>query len=94
MTILGKAAMYGPVAVLQLFLDMEGLDIDHQDETGNIALHWCNSETLPLLIECGANISLKNTDGYDAFDNRKRWFASGLVMINQSDNRRNEELAT
>ena len=51
MSVLAKAAMHGPVAVLQKILDMCGFDIDHTDHRGCTAVHWSSQKTLPLLIE-------------------------------------------
>ena len=67
-SILQHAALGAHAAVVQLFLDMKCLDIDHQDKYGFSVLHYCELTTLPLLLQRGANMSTKNHAGLDALD--------------------------
>ena len=50
---------------LQKLLELECIDIDHQSIVGDTAMHVSRIETLPLLLQHGANMSLKNSDGHD-----------------------------
>jgi len=66
-------AMRDDIAAMSAFLQTEeGLDIDARDEYGYTALHLAvdrgNVATLELLLEHGADKTLKDTDGYTAAD--------------------------
>ena len=80
--------------VLQKMLDM-GLDIDHQSIAGNTAMHVSQIETLPIFLQNGANMSLKNSNGHDipalmdAFladgDKCHTEFAMGMMEIRNAE---------
>jgi ankyrin repeat protein len=68
--------------VATLLLDT-GADPDHQDNTGNSALHYAamrgTNEAIPILIEYGADLKLQNNKGQTALDVAKNEEIANLL---------------
>lgn len=67
-----KAVRANHVGIARKLLDF-GVDLNAVDKTGNSAIFWCingeyRQEMLWMLLEYGANLSLRNPDGKTAMD--------------------------
>ena len=69
-TILHHAVLQsgGETATVKRLLDCGCALIDHQGEDGDTAMQWSSPQTLSLLLEYGANMSLTNIRGEDVME--------------------------
>jgi len=77
---LHQATSYGSVEAMEVFID-HGVDLNRQDNNGDTALHKAlydhdyGMEKVAMLLESGADSSLKNKDGKTAFECAQASFA-------------------
>jgi hypothetical protein len=63
------AASYGHAEVVRFLLSVEGCDVNLCDADGDSALHYCTDfECAKLLVEAGANLSIKNSQDMTALE--------------------------
>jgi ankyrin repeat protein len=71
------AAIFNDIAVLQKLIDLNA-DLDQKDKYGDTALTYAcetkNAAAALLLVNAGANITIKSSDGQTALDIAKRKF--------------------
>ena len=71
-TVLSLAANIGNCDIMSMCLELPDVDIDKSDQAGNTALiyaaHSANVRCVQMLLEKGANVSIKNADNLSAFD--------------------------
>ncbi len=72
-TFLHAACGYGRIEVIRWLLELKeqsgAIDVNAKDDDGDTPLHHCDdAESAKLLIEGGADFTLKNDDGKTAFE--------------------------
>ena len=68
-TFLHAACGYGRVEVIQWLLTDKSIDVNAKDSDGDTPLHHCDDvDSAKMLIEAGADHSMKNNDGKTALE--------------------------